>query len=88
MKIEVIEEDKEKLKIRVHNNLTLVNALNENVWKQKIDYAAYKVDHPYLSQPELVVKGKNPKKALLDAAEQVIADAKEMKKHFQKAVKD
>ena len=87
MKIEVLEDEKDKLKIRV-NDLTLVNALNENIWKQKVDYAAYKVEHPYLFQPELLVKSKNPKKSVLEAAEQIVSDAKEMRKQFGKALKE
>lgn len=87
MKIEVIENKKDKLKIKVHESLTLVNIINENLWKQKIDYAAYKVDHPYLEQPEIVVKSANPKKSLMNAAEQIIADVKETRKQFQHTLK-
>ena len=80
MKIELLEESDGKLKLRI-DDLTLVNLLNENIWKQKsIEMAAYSVEHPYLSQPVLVVKSKNPKKTLLDAAEKILEDVKELKK--------
>lgn len=86
MKIEVLEESDEKLKIKL-NDLTLVNLLNENIWKQRgLDYAAYTVEHPYLAQPVLTVKSKDPKKTLLEAAERIIEDAKELKKKL--AAKD
>jgi DNA-directed RNA polymerase subunit L len=87
MKIEVLENVDNKLKIEVHTNLTLVNLLNDNIWKQKVDAAAYKMDHPYLSKPVILVRAKNPKKAVLDAAEQIIEDVKEFRKHFQNAMK-
>jgi DNA-directed RNA polymerase subunit L len=87
MKIEVLENEDEKLKILVHTNLTLINLLNEKIWKQRVEMTAYKKEHPYLSQPILMVKGKNPKKAVLDAADEMIEDIKEFRKHFQHAVK-
>jgi len=88
MKIEVIENEKDKVKIEIHDNLTLVNLLNENVWKQKgVDVSTYSKQHPYLSKPVLLVKSKNPKKTILDAAEQVIADVTEIKKQFKNVTK-
>lgn len=87
MKIEVLEDEKETLKIEIHDNQTLVNLINENLWQQKVDMAAYKIDHPYLSKPILIVKAKNPKKALLDATEQVIEDVKDLRKKLQAELK-
>lgn len=87
MKIDVIENEDNKLKIDVHTNLTFVNLLNECIWQQKVDVSAYKMDHPYLSNPTILVKAKNPKKAVLDATTQIIEDIKEFKKQFQAAVK-
>ena len=87
MKIEVLEDEKDTLKIEIHDNQTLVNLINENLWQQKVDMAAYKIDHPYLSKPVLIVKSKNPKKALLDATEQVIEDVKELKKKLSAELK-
>ena len=60
MKIEVLEDEKDTLKIEIHDNQTLVNLINENLWQQKVDMAAYRIDHPYLSKPVLIVKAKNP----------------------------
>ena len=87
MKIDVIEDEKDKLVIEVHDNLTLVNLINENLWNEKIDYAAYSQDHPYLSKPRIVIKSKDPKKALISAAEQVIDDVKELRKQAENALK-
>ena len=86
MKIEVIEKGDEKLKIKI-DDMTLDNLLNENIWKQRgIDYAAYNVEHPYLAQPVLTVKSKDPKKTLIEAADKIAEDAKELKKKL--AAKD
>lgn len=83
MKVDVIENDDDKIKIEIHDNLTLVNLLNETIWKQKgVDFSAYSQKHPYMSKPVLVVKGKNPKKIVIEATEQIIDDIKELRKHF------
>lgn len=86
MRVTVLEKDKDKLKIEL-DDLTLVNLINENLWKGRINYSAYSVDHPYLSKPVLVVSSKDPKKSLVDAAERIIADARDLKKKFQHETK-
>jgi len=87
MKIEVLENEKDKLKVEIHDNVTLVGVVNENLWQQKVDAAAFKTDHPYLSKPVLMVKSKNPKKSLIDATEQVVEDVKDLRKKFQAELK-
>ena len=84
--MKIIENKDEKLKIEV-GDLTFVNLLNETTWKQTIDYAAYYRDHLYLSKPILLVSSKNPKKTVLDAAETIIADVKELRKKIEHAAK-
>ncbi len=87
MNIEVLKNEDSVLKVKM-DDLTLVNLLNEAIWKKAtkaLDYSAYNRDHPYLSQPVLTVKGKDPKKAILDAAEQVIDNAKKLKSSLEKA---
>lgn len=84
MKIKLLEDEKDKLKLEI-DSVTFVNLLNENLWKQKIDYAAYNISHPYLSNPVLTISAKDPKKALFNAAEQVLSDVKELRKQLAKA---
>ena len=84
MKIEIIENEKDKIRIQVPD-VSFVNLLNETIWKEKVDFAAFNIDHPYLSKPVLVVKSKNPKKSIVDAAERVIEDIKDARKQFQAA---
>ncbi len=86
MKINVLEQDDEKLKIEM-NDLTLVNLLNENIWKKKVKYSAYSVEHPYLSKPVLLVKSSNPKQSMIDAAERIIEDVEELRKKAEHALK-
>ncbi|MBI3190809.1 hypothetical protein HYZ41_03835 [archaeon] len=69
------------------SNLTLINLLNENIWNQKVDASAYKKEHPFLSKPTILVRAKNPKKAVLDATDQIMEDLKTFRKQFQAAIK-
>lgn len=82
MEIELIEDENGKMKIRIPD-LTMVNLINENIWQQKgVEVAAYATEHPYLSQPVLLVKSKNPKKSILDACQQIVDDVSSLKKQF------
>ena len=80
MKIEVLENEDQKLKVKLNDNMTLVNLLNENLWQQKIDAAAYTREHIYLTPPVLLVRSKDPKKHLLAAAEQIVEDVETLRK--------
>ena len=86
MEIKVLEEVENKVKIEV-DDLTFVNLLNEALWKEKIEWAAWAREHPYLTKPVVSVKAKDPKKALIAAAEQIQADIEAIKKAFAKAAK-
>jgi DNA-directed RNA polymerase subunit L len=86
MEVKVLEQTEEKIKIEMDDK-TFINLLNTNLWKQKIDYAAWTQAHPYLAKPTLLVKSKNPKQSLLDAADQIIEDITALKKALAKAKK-
>ena len=84
MKIKILEEDKEKLKLEI-DDLTFINLLNDRIWQQRgLDLASYAVEHPYLSKPVLIVRSKNPKKSMIDAAEQIIEEIKDLRKKLKK----
>ena len=87
MEVNLIKKEGEKIEIEV-NDLTFVNILHENLWKKKVDYSGYNKDHPYLSKPRLILKSKDSKKSLIDASEQIVKDVEDLRKKFQKAVKE
>jgi len=88
MKLEVVEDEKNKMKIAVHGEShTLLNVLRENAWQAKADQASYIIEHPYLSPPLLVVQSDNPKKNLTSAIQLVIDQSKEFEKEFSAATK-
>jgi len=85
--VKLIEEKKDTLKVEI-DDVTLVNLLNENIWMQRgIEFSAYNIDHPYLAKPVITVRSKNPKKALIDAADKIIDDVDTLKKKLQTALK-
>jgi DNA-directed RNA polymerase subunit L len=88
MELKVIEKKPDKIRMEViGESHTLLNVLTEYAWEAKASQASYVIDHPYLSNPELMVKAKNPKKVLSDAAQIVIDRSKEFQTAFGRAVK-
>lgn len=88
MAIKVLEKKKDKLKIEVDGEThTLLNLLREKTWKAGARQSAYIIKHPYLSQPEIIIRAKNPGRVLNDAAQLIIDDAKEFGKEFGRALK-
>jgi DNA-directed RNA polymerase subunit L len=88
MEIKVLEKSDESVKIEVIGEThTLLNLLREKSWKAGASQASYMIEHPYLTNPKITVKAKNPRKVLADATQMVADDAKEFGKEFSKAAK-
>ena len=88
MKLETVTKGKDMLEVEVDGEThTLLNILRENAWKAGADQASYFIDHPYLSEPHLSIRAKNPKKVLMDAAELLITDAKTFQREFKRVIK-
>jgi DNA-directed RNA polymerase subunit L len=87
MEIRILEESDDMMKVEI-DDVTLVNLLNEKIWKQRgIEFSAYNIEHPYLSKPVITVRSKNPKKALIDAADKIIDDVDAIRKKLQAVLK-
>lgn len=88
MELKVVESKAERMKIEVTGEThTLLNTIRENAWKSGADQATYKLDHPYMSQPVISVRAKNPKKVLTSAAQMLSDDAKAFATAFKRASK-
>jgi DNA-directed RNA polymerase subunit L len=84
MKLAVLEKSDNKLVLEVKGEThTLLNLLSENTWKSGADQASYIIQHPYLSEPKIIVRSKNPKKTLLEAVQLIVMQSKEFEKEFQ-----
>jgi DNA-directed RNA polymerase subunit L len=88
MELRIMEKRKDKLKVEVvGESHTLLNLMRENAWKEKAEQASYMIEHPYLSQPKIIVRAKNPKSVLVNAAQMIVDDAKEFSREFKRAAK-
>ena len=84
MDIEFIEDKKDLIVIELKNSdETIPNLLRNILWDDKdVDYAAFERKHPYLTNPRIIVKGKNPKKSLKNAIKKSREMLKEAKKQI------
>jgi len=88
MELKIIEKKQEKLKVEVKGEShTFLNLLRESAWESGAEQASYIIEHPYLSQPHIIVMAKNPKKVLTSAAQKIINDAKELEKETTRVLK-
>jgi DNA-directed RNA polymerase subunit L len=88
MELVVLERDENKIVLEVRGEgHTLLNLLREACWKEGASQASYMIEHPYLANPKIIVRGKNPKKILTGAAQLVINQVDEFTKEFKRASK-
>ena len=85
MELEILERKKDKLKILVRGEShTFLNILRENAWAAGASNASYIIEHPYLSEPKIIVKSDNPKRTLSNAVQLVIDQASDFGKEFKR----
>ena len=82
MKINIIRNEKNLLEIEIPDE-TLTHLIARFC---KADAAAVR-DHPFLTEPKLVIHGEKPVKALIDAIDDAVSLLEEFKNHFKRAVK-
>ena len=89
MKINVIEEKKDILIIEIEGaRHTIPNLIREALWEDNsVDLAAYEKKHPMLGNPKVIIKAKDPRKALLTAIKRTEEAVKEFEEEFKKQVK-
>lgn len=88
MKLVALERTNEKISLEVRGEThTFLNLLRENVWKAGGKQASYVIEHPYLSEPKLTVRVKNPKKILDKAVQMIIDQTKEFEREFKRVSK-
>ncbi|NOR84923.1 DNA-directed RNA polymerase subunit L [archaeon] len=64
---------------------TLPNAIREELWNDStVTFAAYEKKHPYLGNPKLIIKSKDPKKSLLTAIKNTQDNIKIFEKEINK----
>jgi DNA-directed RNA polymerase subunit L len=91
VELNIIEETKNKLIVNIEGEgHTVCNALRKELWNDKsVKIAGYKVEHPDVGIPQLVVEtsaGK-PSEAVIKAAQGLKKESEKFKKAFSKVVK-
>ncbi|MBW2982178.1 DNA-directed RNA polymerase subunit L [Candidatus Woesearchaeota archaeon] len=92
MEVKILSEKKNRLVIEIKNEgHAFCNALKKELWNDShVKVAAYKIEHPLVGIPTLIVEtdGKEtPKKALTEAAKRLGKEADKFKTAFSKGVK-
>ena len=87
MKLNIVEEDKEKIKIELKGESeTLSHLLAEQAWQEGAEASAVR-EHPFMVEPKILVKGKNPKKILEKAAGSLETQTDEFREEFKRSLK-
>ena len=91
MKLKVLEESKEKLKLEVAGEThTLLNTIRKELWNDEhIKVAGYNIAHPLTAQPILIVEtdGKETaRKALKDAVKRLDKYSSDLQAKFKKVL--
>ncbi|RLF13181.1 MAG: DNA-directed RNA polymerase subunit L [Thermoprotei archaeon] len=91
MKIRVLEKDDRSMRFEIiGEGHTFCNLLRETLLEDEdVEFAAYKVDHPLVSNPVFYVRttGVKPEEALKRATKAMISKLEEFKRTFSEAFK-
>lgn len=92
MELEVTEKEGTTMKVKViGEGHTFCNALRMKLHEDdRVKTAAYSIDHPLLSHPEVYVtvnEKKSPRRALTRASKSLAKDYAELREGLQKALK-
>jgi len=89
MKVNVVEDKKDTLVIEIEGaRHTIPNLIREALWEDNsVDLAAYEKKHPMLGNPKIIVKAKDPRKALLTAIKKTEESLKDFEDEFRKQIK-
>lgn len=87
MKVKFIEKRKNKWKLEIKGGSHgFLNLLKEKAWDAKAKQASYMIEHPYLTEPKIIIRAENPKNVLIKAAKLITEESKLFLKLFKKAL--
>ncbi|HII71767.1 TPA: DNA-directed RNA polymerase subunit L [Candidatus Woesearchaeota archaeon] len=89
MEINVLEEEKDRFVVEITGESHgFVNALKNELNRSKdVKAAGYRISHPLVGVPKLIIHGKDGRKQLTEAAKTLKKQSDDFLKAFQKAVK-
>ncbi len=82
MNIQFLKDEKDAVKIQLENeDTTFGNALKDELWNTKgVEVATLNKNHPLVGKPELLVQGKDARKLLKTAAQNLKKNVEEFEK--------
>ena len=88
MQIEFLKDEKEEAKVKFTNeDSTFANALKDELWSTKgVEISALDKRHPLVGKPELTVQGKEPRKLIKAAAQNLKKKVEEFEKAILKEI--
>lgn len=88
MLIEFLKDEKEEAKMKFPNeNAIFANALKDELWSTKgVEIVTLDKRHPLVGNPELVVHGKEPRKLIKTAAQNLKKNVEEFEKAILKEI--
>jgi DNA-directed RNA polymerase subunit L len=91
MELKIVEDTKNRMTVEMPSeDHTFPNLLRKTLWEDSdVDVAAYKMEHPLVGKPQLMVQTKKgePKAVLKKAAGTIEKRAKELAGLFSKKIK-
>jgi len=86
MNIEVLENEKERLRIEFKDETeTVTQLLATQVWSEGGEAASIR-EHPFIENPKLIVMGTNPLRILEKASVALEEECDEFKEEFKRAL--
>ena len=88
--MKIIKDTKNELEIEITGEThSLCNALRRVLMEDKnVVSAAYSIDHPIVGEPNLYIKGKNPRKSLEKAAKTLQKRSDEFKSILESSLEE
>lgn len=92
MEVKIVEEGKNRILVEISGEgHAFCSALKKELWQNKhVKVAAYNIEHPYVSNPKMIVETdgqEKPRAALLKAAEKIKENADKLKKTAEKELR-
>jgi DNA-directed RNA polymerase subunit L len=87
MKLEVIKNESDYLEFFIEGERhTLTNLLKERLSQDdKVEFVAYRLDHPLENKARFVLRAKSAKKVLNAAIKEIVKELQDFEKGFSKA---
>lgn len=86
MQIEVLEKEKDKLKLEIKGEThTLTQLLATTVWEEGGEAAAIQ-EHPFMEEHKIIVTARNPQRVLEKASIRIQKECDEFRDDFSRAL--